>query len=524
MHRMKLAPLACAVLVACAPEAEVDEEVVSVQSNVVTSTFVDDSASPVHIQVKACTADTFARTHMIECSVDSGFALVGGGAYVQYVAGGALLTESRPVDGRIWRARSKDHQNTDNHKLTTYAVGLRLDGVNAATLRGMITRTNATSSGSVASPNMTVAPGSLFLSGGARANTSGVGQLLTRTYSSAAGTWRASSKDHLVSSVGSVTAYATRLLTSGIIEPFGQLEVQQQNGSTSSSGTGVRTSTASVSSGWALIGYGGQSEYTSGSGRMLFRTGINGTNPRSVSAQSKDQGGSSTGTVRSAWSQARHRANSHGLCNPGGPLVANMDPCVASICAVDSFCCNSLWDPQCVNQVGTVCGKSCANFTCSTQSYNPGFWNDDFNVTSSNNCYNYGVNKRTDNYAQPGHSSGEECPGGGYTVACVTEKAKADGLIPATGPNECPWDQQTVALVVRPDGVDYHWYRLDSDGMWTHKFASNPATNLDDAMPGQPITNPETANRGLYTTFGGYFCTCSDSVEGNGHAVVSGDF
>ena len=58
----------------------------------------------------------------------------------------------------------------------------------------------------------------------------------------------------------------------------------------------------------------------------------------------------------------------------GGTLTSGCDACVTQICATDSYCCNTAWDRLCVNEVGTVCGKSCgggstcAHPICSTGS------------------------------------------------------------------------------------------------------------------------------------------------------------
>jgi Zn-dependent metalloprotease len=53
----------------------------------------------------------------------------------------------------------------------------------------------------------------------------------------------------------------------------------------------------------------------------------------------------------------------HGICTTGGPLASGCDSgkaaCVASICAVDPFCCNNNWDVYCVGEVESVCGKNC---------------------------------------------------------------------------------------------------------------------------------------------------------------------
>jgi hypothetical protein len=180
-------------------------------------------------------------------------------------------------DGRTWRAACKDHQGVDNHKLTAYAVGLRLDGVNAATLRSQILSSSFTGPpipNGTSAPNLGLVTGTMTIGGGAATVTSGPGQLLTASFASS-GTWNAASKDHLVASPGYVTAYTQTLNTHGIVEGFGAIEVQQVTGSTNVVGTGVGTSTGSVSAGWALGSLGAQATTTSGPGRMLFRIGTN---------------------------------------------------------------------------------------------------------------------------------------------------------------------------------------------------------------------------------------------------------
>ena len=46
-----------------------------------------------------------------------------------------------------------------------------------------------------------------------------------------------------------------------------------------------------------------------------------------------------------------------------------------------------------------------------------------------------------------------------------------------------------IALVIRED--DYHWYRQNKDGKWSHKPGEFPVTNLDDAEG--LITDPRNA-------------------------------
>lgn len=153
---------------------------------------------------------------------------------------------------------------------------------------------------------------------------------------------------------------------------------------------------------------------------------------------------------------------------------------------------------------------------CSIPSYTPGFWNNDWTARTKNNCYNYSNNKRTDTFAQPGRAAGaqwtlKECNN-------VRTAAVADGLTVAASPNDCKNKECALALVVAP-GYDYHWYRRDQNGMWSHKPGGTPATNLDNSS--NPISNPETANRGVYVNFCGYLCSCSGATEGNGNEKIN---
>jgi hypothetical protein len=54
----------------------------------------------------------------------------------------------------------------------------------------------------------------------------------------------------------------------------------------------------------------------------------------------------------------------HDDCKTGTNLANGCDACVTEICAVDSYCCSTAWDRLCVNEVGSVCGKSCSGNSC----------------------------------------------------------------------------------------------------------------------------------------------------------------
>lgn len=64
----------------------------------------------------------------------------------------------------------------------------------------------------------------------------------------------------------------------------------------------------------------------------------------------------------------------HDKCTIGGPLSSSSGACVASICAVDPFCCSTDWDSLCVREVRTVCGSltcaeadgTCGHSLCAT--------------------------------------------------------------------------------------------------------------------------------------------------------------
>lgn len=65
----------------------------------------------------------------------------------------------------------------------------------------------------------------------------------------------------------------------------------------------------------------------------------------------------------------------------------------------------------------------------------------------------------------------------------------------------CPAGTYKVALVV--SGEDYHWYRQDADGLWSHKRGLSPVERTD--YSGNLIIDPYIADRGSYTEFLGYY-------------------
>ena len=142
--------------------------------------------------------------------------------------------------------------------------------------------------------------------------------------------------------------------------------------------------------------------------------------------------------------------------------------------------------------------------------FNPGKWNIP-SVQPYNNCYNYANDKITNTFAQPGRGSGSTIT----NVLCptVTQAALRDGQISVPAAVSTPKEGYFIALVSanHPTFQDYHWYRLDSNGMWSHKPGGTVARNTDNS--GELISDPKIADRGPYADFCGYFhCIPSKTI------------
>ena len=83
---------------------------------------------------------------------------------------------------------------------------------------------------------------------------------------------------------------------------------------------------------------------------------------------------------------------------------------------------------------------------------------------------------------------------------------------------KCEGKNRKIAVVVDPD-QDYHFYRQDSDGYWSHKPGATKVTRLDTS--GRLIYDPFLAARDNkasnlnYEQFCGYMCVPSDTNKIN---------
>jgi hypothetical protein len=162
--------------------------------------------------------------------------------------------------------------------------------------------------------------------------------------------------------------------------------------------------------------------------------------------------------------------------------------------------------------------------------YEPDYQPDLFNKLpgrkGSNNCFAYAFDykelpKRKDctvmscsaPFPQPGRASGypkwsrvkgKRCPD-----LVARFRGDVPGITRATFTQKCPRGTYKIAPVVDPD-EDYHFYRQDSNGYWSHKPGSTSVTHLDTT--GRPIYDPFLASRasqdsGLdYDTTCGFWC------------------
>jgi hypothetical protein len=162
--------------------------------------------------------------------------------------------------------------------------------------------------------------------------------------------------------------------------------------------------------------------------------------------------------------------------------------------------------------------------------YIPDVLNKSFAYKETNNCLSYAIrgnniNKElvsqckseqdcSVNFEQPGAASGQRgamrkenlrtCP----VVKKLVRSDLGSDFKPSTFYTKCQKGYSKVALVV-DKGTDYHWYRQNPDGSWSHKDGSNPVKDFDAKK--RKIFNPKQASRNYgedlnYEDFCGFFC------------------
>ena len=178
--------------------------------------------------------------------------------------------------------------------------------------------------------------------------------------------------------------------------------------------------------------------------------------------------------------------------------------------------------------------------------FEPDRWNENKYVRKSHNCYSYALNiidnvlagrckrimrkakktrkKHKHNKSkkgkkgdcgvlkpQPGAYSKTIRDRGKYNCKKVTFRMIKDNPVmkPIAKGVPCPVNYYLIAMACIPDGSDYHFYRQDASGLWSHKNGGNIARNTDES--GNLIQDPEKADRGRYSVFCGFYTLPNDS-------------
>lgn len=179
------------------------------------------------------------------------------------------------------------------------------------------------------------------------------------------------------------------------------------------------------------------------------------------------------------------------------------------------------------NPFCTVHTKKCkrkGKLTGYEPEYNPDVFNKRKGLKEAQNCFAYAFDYRkipkscTKNdcnmpFPQPGIKSGHKPWSKVNGKRCPDLVGRLLGDIPelkiSTFKGRCPKYYSKIAIVV-DENEDYHFYRQDKNGWWSHKPGSSDVTNIDGT--GRRIYDPKLASRYYpksdldYNEFCGYLC------------------
>lgn len=190
--------------------------------------------------------------------VPAGWKIVGGGARVEFNGAGGLLTASYP-EGNCWIARSKAHEISDQQRVEAMAVAIR----DESNRWDVVIDTQTSGKESHPTVQARLRPGYVLTGGGARANWTGAGSLLTASFPATNEVWEARAKDHGVSDPSTVTAYVIGIRARNGSQPTNQIFTSQ---------SGVKSHPSEsvyLEDGWRLTGGGARVNW-SGAGSLLF--------------------------------------------------------------------------------------------------------------------------------------------------------------------------------------------------------------------------------------------------------------
>jgi len=154
--------------------------------------------------------------------------------------------------------------------------------------------------------------------------------------------------------------------------------------------------------------------------------------------------------------------------------------------------------------------------------YEPEKWNNNIYIRKSHNCYAYALNiisnklinickHRLENAINSCPRPQPNMPLGHISLypksecKIIEERMLKDNpkIKPILNPKYCPKNYYLIALASTKDKSDYHFYRQDSNKLWSHKNGWRKATNKD--KQNNLITDPKYADRDKFEIFCGYY-------------------
>tara|TARA_Y100000590_G_C15540294_1_gene946666 strand:- start:254 stop:1030 length:777 start_codon:yes stop_codon:yes gene_type:complete len=147
--------------------------------------------------------------------------------------------------------------------------------------------------------------------------------------------------------------------------------------------------------------------------------------------------------------------------------------------------------------------------------FDPKKWNNKESIRSNHNCYSYAFNHIRGNRkgkAQPGYYANyPPITEKEYNCSAIYKRIMRDNpsIYKVKFEDKCGKGYYKIFFALSLGAnTDYHFYRQDSNGLWSHKPGRTDATNFDASK--KVILNPYLANRDYshlnYSTACDFFC------------------
>jgi len=132
--------------------------------------------------------------------------------------------------------------------------------------------------------------------------------------------------------------------------------------------------------------------------------------------------------------------------------------------------------------------------------YNPNYWNYNKNIKNNNNCYSYSVNNKNHKFGkpQPGYFARfNHIQNNQYKCAYFFKRILNDipSVYLTSFKQKCKkgFTKAFFAIDSNKNEHDYHFYRQDTNQLWSHKPGTTNVINYDADY--KIIKNPHKANR-----------------------------